>query len=59
MSLESLYHDTNRRINEVHSKLAEVASNPASLKQSQKEIQARIEQILRWEKTLATCRSKN
>jgi cell fate regulator YaaT (PSP1 superfamily) len=48
MSLESLYHDTNRQINEVHSKIAEVASTPANLnKQSQKEIQARIEQILR------------
>jgi hypothetical protein len=45
MSLESLYHDTNRKVSEVHSKLAEVASNPSRL--AQKEIQARIEQILR------------
>lgn len=49
MSLESLYHETNRRISEVHSKLAELASNPSSLKQLQKELQARIEQILRWD----------
>ena len=49
MSLESLYHETNRRISEVHSQLAELASNPSSLKQLQKELQARIEQILRWD----------
>jgi hypothetical protein len=48
MSLESLYHDTNRRINEAHSRLSEVGLNPSALNfQVQKEIQARIEQILR------------
>ena len=48
MSLESLYHDTNRRINEVHGRLGEVAAHPSALsKQVQKEIHARIEQILR------------
>ncbi len=48
MSLESLYHDTNRRINEAHGRLGEVAANPLALsKQVQKEIHARIEQILR------------
>jgi hypothetical protein len=48
MSLESLYHDTNRRISEAHGRLAEVASQPSSLtKPVQKEIQAKIEQILR------------
>lgn len=50
MSLDSLYHATNKRLSEAQDILASIASNrydQESLSQKSREITARIEHILR------------
>ena len=48
MSLEALYHDTNRRLEETQARLGEIANVPSGLnQQAKKEFQSKIELILR------------
>ena len=52
MSLESLYHATNKRLNEVHDLMASLSNNAIisekdKIAQIQREIAARIDHILR------------
>ena len=53
MSLEALYHETNRAIDDVHSRLGEISSHiPALTSEVKRETQARIEKILRYLSTM-------
>lgn len=55
MSLEILYQETNRRITEVHLRMGEIANQPSMLTpEVKRELQARIENILRFNKIYIT-----